>query len=170
MTPIAEDARKAHLLSMTTADLAAANIAAVEALEPRSTGQALLRGFVCRCPNCGKGALFGRYLKPVAHCSVCGEDYTHQRADDAPPYFTMVIVGHLLVPLMLAVQFSTNFSVLTYMLLWIPFTGLATLALLQPVKGAIIGWQWALRMHGFGSGEPPADFSPAASLSTGRQQ
>lgn len=109
----------------------------------------MLRGFACRCPNCGKGSLFAHYLKPVAECAVCHENYTAQRADDAPPYFTMVIVGHLLVPLMLAVQFSTNFSVLTYMLMWIPLTGIATVALLQPVKGAIVAFQWAMRMHGF---------------------
>jgi uncharacterized protein (DUF983 family) len=140
---------------VTNADLTA-DIAALDALAPRPLARAMLRGFACRCPNCGKGALFGRYLKPVAQCSVCGEDYTAQRADDAPPYFTMVIVGHLLVPLMLAVQFSTNFSVLTYMAIWIPFTGIATLSLLQPVKGAIIALQWANRMHGFGgsTGEP----------------
>ena len=140
---------------MTTTDLSA-DIAAVAALEPRPLARAMLRGFACRCPNCGKGSLFARYLKPVPQCSVCGEDYTAQRADDAPPYFTMVIVGHLLVPLMLAVQFSTNFSVLTYMLMWIPFTGLATVALLQPVKGAIVAFQWAMRMHGFdaNAGEP----------------
>jgi uncharacterized protein (DUF983 family) len=121
----------------------------------------MARGFACRCPNCGKGSLFGRYLKPVAQCSACGEDYTAQRADDAPPYFTMVIVGHLLVPLMLAVQFTTNFSVLTYMLMWIPFTGIATLALLQPVKGATIALQWAMRMHGFDTSrdKPVAELS-----------
>jgi uncharacterized protein (DUF983 family) len=144
---------------MTTADFAApdfaaSNIAAVQALEPRPLGRSMLRGFACRCPNCGKGSLFGRYLKPVAQCEVCGEDYTAQRADDAPPYFTMVIVGHLLVPLMLAVQFTTNFSTLTYMAMWIPATGLATVGLLQPVKGAIVAFQWAMRMHGF---DPNAD-------------
>lgn len=144
---------------MSTAEIASADIAAVTALEPRPLARAMLRGFACRCPNCGKGSLFGSFLKPVAQCSVCQEDYTAQRADDAPPYFTMVIVGHLLVPLMLAVQFSTNFSVLTYMLLWIPFTGLATVALLQPVKGAIVAFQWAMRMHGFdlNAGEPAVE-------------
>ena len=132
-------------------------IAAVTALEPRPLGRALLRGFLCRCPNCGKGHLFGKFLKPVAACTACGEDFTAQRADDAPPYATMVIVGHLLVPLMLAMQLATNFSVLTYMAIWIPLTGLSAVALLQPVKGAIIALQWAMRMHGFDrSGEAPA--------------
>lgn len=134
-------------------------VAAVAALEPRPLGPALLRGFLCRCPNCGKGHLFGKFLKPMAECAVCGEDYTPQRADDAPPYATMVVVGHLLVPLMLAMQLATNFSVLTYMAIWIPLTGVSAVALLQPVKGAIISLQWALRMHGFdrNGAEPTAE-------------
>ncbi len=138
--------------------MTADNVAALNALAPRPLAQAMFRGFLCRCPRCGKGSLFGRYLKPVAQCAVCHEDYTAQRADDAPPYFTMVIVGHILVPLMLAVQLTTNFSILTYMVMWIPLTGIATVAVLQPVKGAIVALQWALRMHGFdGRGEPTVE-------------
>src|SRR5215471_19038904 len=51
---------------------------------PRDARTALLRGFKCRCPNCGQGKLFRAYLKVVDRCAVCGEDYSHQRADDAP--------------------------------------------------------------------------------------
>jgi uncharacterized protein (DUF983 family) len=115
------------------------------------------RGFRCRCPNCGEGRLFRAYLKPVLACPHCGEDLSHQRADDAPPYFTMLIVGHVLVPIALAIVLVTELSVMTHMLIWIPLTGLACVALLQPVKGAIIGLQWALYMHGFdGSADPDA--------------
>ncbi len=141
----------------TAAANAATGMAAVAALEPRPLAAAMLRGFACRCPNCGKGSLFGKFLKPVEQCATCGEDYTAQRADDAPPYFTMIIVGHLLVPLMIAVQLATTFSVITYMAVCIPLIGLAAAALLQPVKGAIVAFQWAMRMHGFDtSDEEPA--------------
>jgi uncharacterized protein (DUF983 family) len=115
----------------------------------------MLRGFIGRCPHCGEGRLFGRYLKPVANCSVCGEDFTHQRADDAPPYFTMVIVGHILVPVLLAVQLTTDLSVTTHLAIWLPLTAALTVGLLQPVKGTIVAAQWALRMHGF-DGQPDA--------------
>jgi uncharacterized protein (DUF983 family) len=134
---------------MAVSDPTSGNIAAIEALEPRPLYQAMLRGFLGRCPHCGKGKLFGRYLKPVANCAVCAEDYTAQRADDAPPYFTMIIVGHILVPVILAVELTTSFPVMTQLFIWIPFTGALTIGLLQPVKGAIIALQWALRMHGF---------------------
>jgi uncharacterized protein (DUF983 family) len=140
---------EAHVSAMTTAD-----DHALEILEPRPLFRAMARGFIGRCPNCGKGHLFRAFLKPVAECSVCGEDYTHQRADDAPPYFTMVIVGHLLVPALLAVQLTLNLTVAQHLMIWLPLTGILTIGLLQPVKGAIVALQWALRMHGFdGRGE-----------------
>jgi uncharacterized protein (DUF983 family) len=131
----------------------------------------MARGFTCRCPNCGKGRLFGRFLKPVATCSVCGEDFTHQRADDAPPYFTMLIAGHVLVPILSLVLMTTTLSIYVHLAIWLPLTAAVTIGLLQPVKGAIIALQWALRMHGFdGLGEPEtrddSQFLPNAGLAT----
>ena len=79
-------------------------------LPKRDLFRAMRRGFRCRCPNCGKGALFAGYLKPLPECRVCGEDLSHQRADDAPPYFTILIVGHVIVPIMVTVSPSTKTS------------------------------------------------------------
>ena len=125
--------------------------------------RSLWRGFLCRCPSCGEGKLFRAYLKPVMECAVCGEDLSHQRSDDAPPYFTMVIVGHIIVPLMLAVAFVVDWSTWTHLAIWLPLTLGMTLGLLQPIKGATIGLQWALYMHGFdGKADPDAPmFAPA---------
>ena len=127
----------------------------VPAKPERHLRQAMWRGFRCRCPNCGQGALFRAYLKPVDNCAVCGEDISHQRADDAPPYFTMVIVGHIVVPIMLTVAMATEWSNLTHMMIWLPLTAALTLGLLQPVKGATIALQWALYMHGFDKDSAP---------------
>ena len=33
--------------------------------------------------------------------------------------------------------------------IWLPLTLLMSLVLLQPVKGMMVAWQWAQRMHGF---------------------
>jgi uncharacterized protein (DUF983 family) len=121
----------------------------------RSVPGALWRGFRGACPSCGGRGLFRAYLKPVDACRHCGEDMSHQRADDAPPYFTMVIVGHIVVPLMLAVALRVELSNLTHLMIWLPLALVMTLALLQPVKGATIALQWALYMHGFdGSADP----------------
>src|SRR5579863_3783651 len=54
----------------------------------------LARGFAEHCPACGKGRLFGRYLKVASPCAACGHDNAQYPSDDAPPYFTILIVGH----------------------------------------------------------------------------
>jgi uncharacterized protein (DUF983 family) len=40
--------------------------------EPISLPLAVWRGFRCKCPNCGKGHLFGKYLKVADHCQESG--------------------------------------------------------------------------------------------------
>ena len=60
--------------------------------EDRPVGLALRRGWSCRCPNCGTGRLLQSYLKVNDHCAACGEDFSHQRADDGPAYLTILIV------------------------------------------------------------------------------
>jgi uncharacterized protein (DUF983 family) len=116
---------------------------------PRSVSAAMLRGFRCRCPNCGQASLFRAYLKVIDRCPVCGEDYSHQRADDAPPYFVMLITGHVIVPLVLLLEVAYSPPLWVHAVIWGPLTVAMALGLLQPIKGAIVGWQWANRMHGF---------------------
>ena len=115
----------------------------------RGVFQAMFRGALLRCPACGKGRLFRRYLKVVDHCPVCNEALHHHRADDAPPYFTIVIAGHLLVPLLIAFEAVLRPSLWVHAAIWVPVTLAVCLALLPMVKGAIVGLQWALYMHGF---------------------
>jgi uncharacterized protein (DUF983 family) len=115
----------------------------------REVGPAALKGIAGRCPACGRGRLFERYLKVADHCPACDEALHHQRADDAPPYVVISIVGHIVVGLMLAVEVAWHPPIWLHMSLWLPLTVILALALLPPVKGALIGMQWALRMHGF---------------------
>jgi uncharacterized protein (DUF983 family) len=115
----------------------------------RDTWTAMRRGLRGRCPNCGRGHLFRAYLKVVDRCPVCGEDFHHHRADDAPAYFVILIVGHLVMPAVLLVEQTFAPPYWVHAVLWLPIILGLTLALLQPVKGAIVAWQWAHRMHGF---------------------
>ena len=46
-------------------------------------------------PACGRGRLFRSYLKVVERLQDCGEDLSAPRADDAPAYITMLVVGHV---------------------------------------------------------------------------
>jgi uncharacterized protein (DUF983 family) len=120
----------------------------------RDVWTAMKRGWRGRCPRCGEGKLFRAFLKVDNNCSVCGLDYTHHRADDLPAYLVIIIVGHIVVPLALLIE--TNFSppVALQLAIYLPITLVASLALLQPVKGTVVGIQWALRMHGFDEQNP----------------
>ncbi len=109
----------------------------------------MLRGAARKCPACGVGAMFWRYLKVADACPHCGEELHHHRADDAPAYFTIVIVGHIVVGLVLAVEIAYRPALWVHAALWLPLTVILTLVLLPSVKGALVGLQWALRMHGF---------------------
>lgn len=116
---------------------------------PRQISAALLRGATLKCPACGMGAMFRRYLKVADHCPQCGEALHHQRADDAPPYFTIAIVGHIVVGLMLMVEMAYRPPLWLHGALWVPLTLILALLLLPSVKGTIVALQWALYMHGF---------------------
>jgi uncharacterized protein (DUF983 family) len=122
--------------------------------EQRDLGAAVRRGLSERCPHCGEGRLYRAYLKVVDACPNCGEDLSAQRADDAPPYITMLIVGHFIVAGILAADdLLPDTPMLLTGLFWAALTVAASLALLPRVKGALVGYQWALRMHGFGGPE-----------------
>ncbi|MGH6776539.1 MAG: DUF983 domain-containing protein [Bradyrhizobium sp.] len=127
--------------------------------EQRDVWSAIKRGFRRRCPCCGEGKLFRAFLKADDHCSACGLDFASHRADDLPAYLVIVIVGHVVV--MTALLIETNFAppVALQLAIYLPLTLVLASLLLQPVKGAVVGLQWALRMHGFddnpSSGIPP---------------
>ena len=117
--------------------------------QPVTLTEALRRGFKMRCPNCGEGRLFGRFLKVADHCPACGEVFSHHRADDFPAYLVIVIVGHVLVPAALFVEVAYSPPTWLHALIWLPLTAISAVALLQPVKGAVVGMQWQTGMHGF---------------------
>ena len=135
----------------------------------RDVWRALLRGFALRCPSCGRGALFKSYLKVADVCPSCGEELHHHRADDAPPYFTILIVGHVIVGGLLAFERAFSPPSWVQAAVWLPLTLILTLLLLSRVKGALIGLQWALYMHGFetAAGRQPSSRKPPSLLTAG---
>jgi len=116
---------------------------------PRNVARGMLRGFLQRCPACGAAPLFRRYLKTHDACVGCGEPLHHHRTDDAPPYFTIVVVGHVVVGGVLALEKAASPPTWIHLALWLPIALAASLLLLPRIKGALVGLQWALYMHGF---------------------
>ncbi|MEL6288811.1 MAG: DUF983 domain-containing protein [Pseudomonadota bacterium] len=130
--------------------------------DARSWTAALLRGARLRCPACGEGAMFGAFLKVNDVCPHCGEELHHHRADDAPAYFTLFVVGHLVVPPLLWLEVAYTPAYWVHLAIWPALTIALSLFFLPRIKGALVGVQWALRMHGFGGGgdEPEAVLDP----------
>lgn len=133
--------------------------------DTRDVWNSLKRGFGQTCPACAKGAMYKSYLKVSDACPQCGEELHHQRADDAPPYFTILIVAHIIgmfillleqnYPLNAWLEGGISMALVLAMSLW----------LLPRIKGALIAYQWANRMHGFGAGAfEGADLAPADPL------
>jgi len=98
---------------------------------PVSLSRAIARGFAMKCPNCGRGHLFCRFLKVADRCEACGEDYTPQRADDFPAYLVIVVVGHIVVPALLAVEITYAPPAWVQLAIWLPVTLFGALGLLQ---------------------------------------
>lgn len=116
-------------------------------LPPVSVLTGMKRGVRHRCPNCGEGRLYTRYLKVDLDCEVCGHDLARYPADDGPAYFTILIIGHLFVAPLLLFPFIWQMSpALVVPLTILPLGGL-TLLLLPRVKGAVIGALWAMGLR-----------------------
>jgi len=117
----------------------------------RPLGEAIRRGLVGRCPACGRGPLFRAYLKLNNACKVCGEDLSPARADDAPAYLTMLVVCHIVGGgVLFSEEAWPDMPLMPTALFWLTVTMVASLLILPRMKGAVVGQQWALRMHGFG--------------------
>lgn len=117
--------------------------------QPETLSTVLWRGFRGRCPHCGEGRLFDRFLKVNQSCAVCGEELFHHRADDFPAYLVILIVGHIVVPLQLWMETRYAPSLVFQLSLLLPLIGIMTISLLQPVKGMVVAVQWRAGMHGF---------------------
>lgn len=120
------------------------------AREGRSLVGAMARGARGRCPCCGQKCLFSRYLATAGGCSGCALDFCHHRADDLPAYLNIFFVGHIVVGTMMFLMTWEWFGMWTFASLTIAVAFASAVALMRPIKGAVIGAQWALAMHGFG--------------------
>lgn len=128
---------------------------------PRAVGSAIQRGLRGRCPACGEGRILHSYLKVNDVCEACGEELHHHRADDFPPYLTILVVGHVLAAAMLATdEFWPDLPMRFHFAIWPTLCIFLCLWLLPILKGALIAYQWALRMHGFETAERPRARAP----------
>lgn len=141
----------------------ASNIPVANDGTDRNVWRALGRGWNQKCPDCGDGRLYGKYLKVNDLCPACGAELFHQRADDAPPYFVMTITAHVIVAGIIILERLYSPPTWVQLVIWMPALILLSLWLLPRVKGSLVGYQWALRMHGFGgpNSDEPEEWPPS---------
>ncbi len=111
-------------------------------------GVALARGAMFRCPACGQGKLFNGYLRLVDECSACHAPLGRIRADDAPPYFTILVVGHVLLPGVFLVEKIWRPEMWVHMAIWLPLFAIVCTLMLRPVKGMVVAWMMRIGLTG----------------------
>lgn len=111
-----------------------------------SLATALGRGLLGRCPVCGEGRLFDGFLRVVPQCEHCTAPLGLARADDAPPYFTILIVGHIVIPAMLIMQIQADPPTWLLSAIFVPLTVILAIGLIRPIKGATVGLMLSFNM------------------------
>jgi uncharacterized protein (DUF983 family) len=107
-------------------------------------GRSIARGLGGRCPACGQGRMFWRYLKVCDHCPRCDLELALYPADDGPAYLTILLIGHMLIaPLLLFPIIWRSPAVYSVPIVLGSLT-VITLAALPRVKGGWIGLMYAL--------------------------
>ena len=64
------------------------------------------RGFLKTCPYCGKSKIFSSYLKLTSVCKNknCKFVFKNYKTEDGPAYFTIFIVGHIIIPIIVLLE------------------------------------------------------------------
>lgn len=113
--------------------------------ENRPKFQAIARGFIGRCPNCGQGKLFSGYLTLVERCDTCDEPLSQYD----PDLVLALVVGLVVVTVIAIVFFAAEIegmgSPIIYMTLLVPIAMVVTFLVLRPFKGALTGFLWAIK-------------------------
>ncbi len=109
---------------------------------------ASLRALKGRCPACGEGKLFRTYLKQVDNCASCGEAFGEIRADDAAPWATIILVGHVFLPFAFMVDVDA-LPMWLVMGMWSALFAALSLAVLPRAKALFIAILWRTRAPGY---------------------
>ena len=104
------------------------------------------RGLAHKCPACGAGRLYGRYLKVQPDCARCEHPLRRYPADDGPAYLTILLVGHLIVAPLLFFPIVWESPAYYSLPILLGALTIVTLALLPRIKGGWIGLMYALQV------------------------
>ena len=112
----------------------------------RSLPSVLLSGLLKKCPRCAKGKIYSKYLKVNNYCLNCNEELASYRTDDFGPWLSIIVAGHIIVPLVLSLEKNYALALWIQASIWIPFTILIVLILLPMSKSICLAILWRLKM------------------------
>jgi uncharacterized protein (DUF983 family) len=112
-----------------------------------SLGQILWRGLRRLCPACGQGSMFQGYLTPRDRCTFCQLTFAPYRSDDAPAYFTIALIGHIIMPLLFWTESHYHPEAWVHLTIWIPLTLILALGTLPFIKGIVMAVIWRTKGH-----------------------
>lgn len=110
------------------------------------------RGLMGRCPSCGRTPLFMAYLKQVHSCPSCHAEFGRIRADDAAPWATIIVIGHIFLPLVFFLGLENVMPLWACLAIYVVLLSALSLVLLPRAKGLFIGILWATRAPGVEAG------------------
>jgi uncharacterized protein (DUF983 family) len=106
------------------------------------------RGLRRLCPRCGQGHMFSGYLSVLDTCAVCNLPFEPMRSDDAPPYFTLFIVGHVVIGLYMLLWRLIPVPTWAQAIIWCSLTLVLSLVLLPFVKGGVMALIYRTKAKG----------------------
>ena len=102
----------------------------------------LKTGLACRCPRCGKGALFKGYLTLRTECPECGLSYGFADPADGPAFFVMTAVGLVGMILLMAFDFIVHPPIWVHAVVTLPILVALCLGCLRPFKAWLVAEQY----------------------------
>jgi uncharacterized protein (DUF983 family) len=104
----------------------------------------LVAAVTCRCPRCGKGALYRQSFDLALRdkCENCGLSYAFIDTGDGPAVFVIMLLGFIMLGAALILEFTFHPQIWLHAILWIPGTLILALGLLRPLKALLIALQF----------------------------
>ena len=102
----------------------------------------ILAGLLGRCPNCGEGPLFSRFITVAPSCTACGYDLAAADSGDGPAVFIILVVGFIACFGVLFTEVAFHPPVWVHLVVWLPLSAILAFALLRPFKGVMLALQF----------------------------
>ena len=110
--------------------------------ETKSAITPLAAGLLCKCPQCGRGALFIHALNMRERCSACGLDYKFVDTGDGPAVFAIFILGFLSMGVAMFAEFKLGVPWWVHVILLAIVMPLIAVFLLRFLKAILIALQF----------------------------